>query len=198
MVEDENERSVHSTVLLLLGTFSILRFERTGNQIAILRDAHERKLAGRKEKNLSPYSNFSSATRLAIFNWSRRAVGKRSGYSRKIYNNHSARRTTNIQRRINRWSSAGFFSAPPPLLFLSRILGIRVDSGNLRNEFDRARSVVGWNIFIYRCGFRSTFSVCTNDNFNRVKLNNQFREIHVSNKRRKRMGDRRMHYLYRK
>lgn len=195
MAEDENERSVHSTVLLLLGTFSILRFERTGNQIAILRDAHERKLAGRKEKNLSPYSNFSSATRLAIFNWSRRAVGKRSGYSRKIYNNHSARRTTNIQRRINRWSSAGFFSAPL-LLFLSRILGIRVDSGNLRNEFDRARSVVGWNIFIQM--WFSLHFFCTNDNFNRVKLNNQFQEIHVSNKRRKRMGDRRMHYLYRK
>lgn len=110
-----------------------------------------RELGRGKEKKTD--IRISSSFLLAIlYAWSRRfAVGKHFGYSRKIYNNHSARRTTNIQQRINRWSSAGFFSPPPSSPFSSRVSRYPTDLSRFWkscNEFDRARSVLGSDIFI--------------------------------------------------
>lgn len=125
---DEDERSVHSTVLLL-ATFSILRFHSSVPGIKL------RSFATRTNENLVEKKETDPHIRISSFllgdpprdfGWSRRAVGKHFGYSRKIYNNHSARRTTNIQQRINRWSSAGFFLPP------SRPLSPHASHGILR------------------------------------------------------------------
>lgn len=150
MVEDENERSVHSTVLLLLGTFSILRFHSSVPGIKLRSFAtrtNENLLV--EKKKICPHIRISPRQPASRFLTGR---GVRSENARDIHEKFTIITRQDAQRIFNGASTGGhppvFFPPPPPLLFLSRILGIRVDSGNLRNEFDRARSVVGWNIFI--------------------------------------------------
>lgn len=76
----------------------------------------------RKRIRISSRFRQSAAIRFAILTGrGRKTLEPPEVISRKIYNNHSARRTTNIQQRINRWSSAGFFFSLLSSPFSSRV-----------------------------------------------------------------------------
>lgn len=102
----------------------------------------------RKRIRISSRFRQSAAIRFAILTGrGRKTLEPPEVISRKIYNNHSARRTTNIQQRINRWSSAGFFFSLLSSSFSSRVSRIWADSGNLATSSIRARPVVGLDYF---------------------------------------------------
>lgn len=121
MVEDENERSVHSTVLLLLGTFSILRFHSSVPGIKL------RSFATRTNENLlvekkktCPHIRISPRQPASRFLTGR---GVRSENARDIHEKFTIITRQDAQRIFNGASTGGhppvFFPPPPSPLSLT-------------------------------------------------------------------------------
>lgn len=117
MAEDENERSVHSTVLLLLGTFSILRFHHSSVPGIKLRSfatrTNENLLV--EKKKTCPHIRISSRQPASRFLTGR---GVRSENARDIHEKFTIITRQDAQRIFNGASTGGhppvFFPPPPP------------------------------------------------------------------------------------
>lgn len=104
----------------------------------------------RKRIRISSRFRQSAAIRFAILTGrGRKTLEPPEVISRNIYNNHSARRTTNIQQRINRWSSAGFFFLPPLLPFLLTRLTDLSRFWKSCNEFDSRETRRRFGLFLH-------------------------------------------------